>query len=162
MDPGLVGIIGAISGMLSAIGATWFAGRYGSRTTIDSVRLQADLAYRQSIAGFRHQWIHLLRNNLAEFRAVAMLAERTSDEQFRLHETATRILLQLSPEDPNFARMKQLLDSYLEAEDLEARKTLSDGFIALSQSILSREWQRTKAALGDVEYTRSLLTRNAR
>ncbi len=112
-------------------------------------------ANKQIVAPMRQKWINSLRDLIAEISSSALhyftagYEDRQDDEYKRMTELEGKISLMLNFEEDDHKRLHDLIRRMLEA--LDTGREGDDVFIkthpevlALSRTILKREWNRVK------------------
>ncbi len=116
-----------------------------NETAAKSMKLQAEV----EIARFREQWIHRLRDSLAEFQALGTVPNSNPRKSVEFYKLGTKIELMMNPSDPDFKELQQLMYEYLHVSEgeLVEKYMINPEFISVGQRILKREWERLKKDL---------------
>ena len=123
------------------------------------IRASLEAAGKQITAPMRQAWIDKLRELLAELtantvhgRAAGGIGKRHSEENTRLFLLLAHIQLMLNPEEADHQRLEELMRKMVaEIKDEQGSQdelsALRAELIALSRTILKREWNRVKEPL---------------
>ena len=144
-----VALIAAIVAFVSAI----IAGIVALRNGYLSVRSSAAIKH----ADFRQQWINKLRDEMANFQALAInydhAAERSAEKDKHEKEVVksmATVLMLMNRKDPDYQllvdHMNDVVVGNSEAEMAKFFDAYAD-MVALCQEILKREWEVTKRDL---------------
>jgi len=140
--------VALVAGVFTLIGVSITAYfTRGNNTEVITVNAELE------IAKFREQWIQRLRDTLAEFQSYAMLPEATPHLERKFYELGTKIELLLNPDDPigkaDYEKLRSIMYKMLETSegDVQQKYRNNPEFVAVSQRILKREWDRIKKEL---------------
>ncbi len=149
--------------ILVALVAVLFAPLIQLKIAKKQLAMQSNVAIEQikatTLSGNRQDWIHRLRENIAEY--LALLTAIHGSVKLSTHDNARRlekfeqasvrlnmVKLLLNPKEKDHQDLIDLLEHMLHAlgnDDIEDFKTTLHASIEGSQSILKREWERVKA-----------------
>lgn len=123
------------------------------------VRASLEASNKQITAPMRQAWINRLRELLAELASsalhyyVAGFEERTDEEYQRVTLLQAHIQLMLNSSEDDHRRLEALIEKMV--NEIQYEKGKEDRFpdvhtevIALSRTILKREWDRVKRPMG--------------
>lgn len=132
-----------LAALTLALGA-FFGALISKRATGHSTEAQTNLQVSVKIAEFRQQWINTLRDCMAEFQAICMMAsvDRTASADF--YRLGAKIELLMNRADPEYKRLHELLYRLFAASEVSEEHGCNAEFINICQDILKREWEKTK------------------
>lgn len=128
--------------------SAWFSYRTAVRAARGSRVHQSAL----EISRYRQAWIDALRDDLAEFSGIAVIAYEGEPPREKIERMALlqmRIRMRMNRGDPDYVRLVRSIHGWTqnfgghqpEMNDDEA------AIVSISQDILKREWERLKADL---------------
>lgn len=104
-------------------------------------------AHALKMAEMRQQYIHNLREAMAEFLSYASTPTLDQASTREFYEYASRIELMLNPNDEDYMEMIQLLRKFLHAAGGDEKLDLTVPYVRLCQRILKREWNIAKSGI---------------
>lgn len=144
MQPPLWIALGTVIGAVLAGGFQWIVASRRSKSQLEIARLQLRAGAQKKIAEFRQDWIHRLRDELAEFQSYGVTPNLNQAEKREFFSHGTRVELLMSPKDPDYGELVRCLYEFLEADSTTKKYSANPAFISVSQRILKREWEVLK------------------
>lgn len=133
----------ALAAAFLALVAAIIAGMVAMRNGYLTVRTTAQMKH----ADFRQAWINSLRDEMSTFQSLAVgAALDDKDNELKLAESGTKILLLMNPKDPEYRALLNGLHAVMAGWKVSRRDFLIKHaeMNALCQRILKREWNVTK------------------
>jgi hypothetical protein len=98
------------------------------------------------VAEFRQEWINALRDDLARFHAIGTTPDQNPMLERKFYELGTRIELRMNTMDPDYDRLLEIMYRHFDSADGDIFQKYQNNpeFVAVSQRILKREWERLK------------------
>ena len=133
----------ALAAAFIALVAAVIAGMVALRNGYLTVRTTAQMKH----ADFRQAWINSLRDEMSTFQSLAVgVALDDKDNELKLAESGTKILLLMNPKDPEYRALLNGLHAVMAGWKVSRSQFLIKHaeMNALCQRILKREWNVTK------------------
>jgi hypothetical protein len=124
------------------------ASRSSERAAAKSKLIERRLQSEMRIAEFRQVWIDKLREAFVDIIENCSKPIRTGNEDYPIvMARVARVELMMNPRDPDYGKLKILVDQLRAGDHSGVPKEL----VTVSQAILKREWDRLKGDLAKVE-----------
>lgn len=121
--------------------------------------LSAKLEAAKKLADSRQRWIDQMREDMAEFVALAAVRQRNFDNDTlknndvfeKLLMVNARINMRMNPKDIDYEKLDQLMGYCIFPENANGSGASSRAFVSLCQIILKREWDVLKSDLRNLD-----------
>lgn len=105
-------------------------------------KTSADLAVK--LSDYRVDWIHRLRDSMAEFQSYAVTPGIDHSMDRKFYELGTKIELLMNPLDEDFETLNMCQYRMLSAKTTLEKYMANPEYVKVCQRILKREWERVK------------------
>ncbi|MBL4617697.1 MAG: hypothetical protein JKY46_08360 [Robiginitomaculum sp.] len=112
-------------------------------TTSKQIRMQA----KMKIADLRQEWIHQLREAMAQFQSFAVTPDLSHQYQQEFYRYGTKIELLMNNADRDYKNLQDCMYNLLEAISIEEKYKANPKYIEVCQEIIKREWETLKKNL---------------
>ncbi len=162
MDPLLIPLLSLIVAAIAVFVGPSISWRIAKRQiqassdlASNQIRSSLEASNKQIIAPMRQAWINSLRDLLAELTSIALhyyvagYEDRNDEEYQRVTLLESKIKLMLNAKEEDHIRLENLIRRMVAAIQYDSQKKdefpeIHTEVVALSRSILKREWDRVK------------------
>lgn len=145
-----------VAGIIALVGhlITQQGSRLTNHISRENARLATALTANVKLAEMRQAWINSLRNDMAEFQALAVTPRLEFQEKTEFYKLMARIELAMNPEDQDYQELSRSLYAYITNNSFEERRKNDVPYIKVCQNILKREWDVLKKEVQSVVFTK--------
>ncbi len=116
-----------------------------------TVSKQVKLQEKIKLADLRQDWIHQLREAMAEFQSFGMTPDLNHKNEKDFYKHGTKIELLMNKDDKDYSKLQECMYNMLQASSLEEKYEANPEYIKVCQRIIKREWEVLKKELQEIK-----------